>query len=125
MSRTSAELINAIIDVDSSISLTPFIAVANSLVTTHCADEDYTDAQLIEIETWLAAHFYTVREMLPAMEKADDVQVQYQYNIGKNLSSSHYGQTAMLLDFHGGLSLLNSSVESGTARRKISITHWG
>lgn len=115
MARTTDELVEGIIEVDSTISLTPFIDVANALVTQCCTDldEDYEDAQLILIETWLAAHFYTVRDMRTVREKAATVSEQFQSKVDLGFSTSHYGQTAMRVDFKGGLANLDAQSKKG------------
>lgn len=115
MARTTDALVAGIIEVDSNITLTPFIAVANTLVTKCCTDldEDYPAAELIQIETWLAAHFYTVRDMRAEYEKAGSVAQKLQSKVDLGLSTSHYGQTAMTLDYFGGLAKLNEEIKNG------------
>ena len=116
--RTTDALVGGIIEVDASIPLTPFISAANTLVTQCCTDLtiDHTAAQLILIETWLAAHFYSVRDMRPEMEKAGPVSEKFQSKVDLGLATSHYGQMAMLLDFYGGLSALNEKMKKGGGR---------
>lgn len=124
--RTTDELVEGIIEVDSTISLTPFIAAANTLVTRCCTDldEDYTDDELAQIETWLSAHFYTVREGRAFREKAGSVSEETQSKVDLGLSTSHYGQTAMTLDYFGGLSALNDSIKNGTSNT-VGVTWLG
>ncbi len=126
MARTTTDLIEGIIDVESGIPLAPFIDVANMLVTKFCTtlDEDYTTAELIKIETWLAAHFYTVREPRAESEKAGPVSEKKQSKVDLGLSTSHYGQMAMTLDYYGGLAALNERIKKGKANR-IGITWLG
>lgn len=128
MARTTDELVEGIIEVDSAISLTPFIAAANTLVTRCCTgdnvDEDYTDDELTQIETWLAAHFYTVRDMRAEAEKAGSVSQKLQSKVDLGFSTSHYGQMAMALDYQGGLSALNQQIVSGTSNR-VGVTWLG
>jgi hypothetical protein len=115
MARTTDELVEGIIDVDSGDDLTPFINAANSLVTQSCTelDTDYTDAHLIIIETWLSAHFYTIKNMIAERERAGSVEAKYQSKVDLGFSTSHYGQMAMALDFYGGLSALNEKIKKG------------
>jgi len=115
--RTTNALVEAIIEVESGIVLTPFIAAANTLVTKFCTDldEDYTAAELQQIETWLAAHFYTVRDPRADEERAGPVSQRLQSKVDLGLSTSHYGQMAMTLDYYGGLSALNESIKNGTS----------
>ena len=113
--RTTSDLIEEIINVDASISLAPFINVANALVTECCTgyDEEYTDAHLIKIETWLAAHFYTVRDPRAESEKAGSVSEKFQSKVDIGFSTSHYGQMAMRLDYKGGLARLDNKLKKG------------
>jgi len=114
--RTNDELVEGIIEVDENISLTPFISAANALVTQCCTDltVDYTDAHLIVIETWLAAHFYTVRDMRAESEGAGSVNERFQSKVDVGFSTSHYGQMAMRLDYYGGLARLDKKIKKGT-----------
>lgn len=127
MARTTADLVEGIIEVDSSIILTPFIAAANALVTQCCTNLtiDYEAAQLVLIETWLAAHIYTVRDMRVEREKAGPVSAKFQSKVDLGFSTSHYGQTAMRLDFKGGLSSLDVSSKKGGPLPAPSITYLG
>jgi len=115
--RTTAGLVEGIIevDVDSAADLAPFISAANALVTQCCTDldEDYTDAHLVVIETWLAAHFYTVKDMRTVSEKAGPVGERFQSKVDVGFSTSHYGQMAMRLDYYGGLAKLDKRIKSG------------
>ena len=115
MARTDSTKIGLIIDVDANIALDSFISVANALVTQFCTnlDTNYTTDHLIEIETWLAAHFYTVRDMRAESEKAGPVGEKFQSKVDLGFSTSHYGQMAMRLDYYGGLAKLDKRIKSG------------
>lgn len=119
--RTTDELVAGIIEVNVSIPLTPFIFPANELVTEVCVPAAYTDERLELIERFLAAHFYTLRDPRTTDEKAGSVSATYQSKVDLFLSTSHYGQTAMVLDTAGGLAKLNAlqkdpSVDASTTR---------
>lgn len=120
--RTTASAVAEIIEVDTSISLTPFIETANQLVTDVCSDSDYTAAKLELIERWLSAHFYAIRDARVDTEKAGSVSVKYQYKIDLNLKSTHWGQQAMLLDYEGNLAALNKRMETG--QKKTATVTW-
>lgn len=124
--RTTDDLVEGIIEVDSSIVLTPFIGAANVLVTKWCTelDVDYTTDELIQIETWLAAHFYSVRDMRVEKEKAGPVAATYQSKVDLGFSTSHYGQMAMTLDYYGGLAALNKRIKDGNSNI-VKITYLG
>ena len=118
MARTTSDLVSGIIEADSSISLTPFILTANELVTEYCVGVTpaYDATRLELIERWLAAHFYTVRDMRAESEKAGSVSEKKQSKVDLGFDSSHYGQTAMRLDTLGGLSALNEQTKKGSGQ---------
>ncbi len=122
MARTTSTLVEGIIEVYTGITLTPFIDAANMLVTEFCTDltDDYTAAELIQIETWLSAHFYTVKDMRAEMERAGSVQEKLQSKVDLGFDTSHYGQMAMRLDYHGGLAKLNEQTKKGITKRLIT-----
>lgn len=91
----------------------PFIRTASLLVDEHLAPiSPALGASLLkEIETYLAAHFITLYE--PRVKREDGGSVGFSYegaakDGAMGLSSSRYGQTAMMLDPSGTLSALNS-----------------
>ena len=119
MARTTDTAVKGIIDVTSGVDLTPFISVANELVTEVCLDSTpttYDSTRLELIERWLAAHFYTNYEPRAMSEKAGDVAERKQDKVDLGLDSSFYGQTAMRLDTNGGLSKLNEQSKKGSKR---------
>lgn len=116
--RTTDEAVEAIIDVDEDIELTPFIAAASSLVDYIAADDAgalLADSQLLIIETWLSAHFYAVRESRLLREEIGEVRVTYQSKVDLNLAVTHYGQMAMTLDTSGVLKNLNNPKSTNKA----------
>jgi hypothetical protein len=126
MVRTTDALVGGVIEVDASITLTPFINVANELVTECCTGlaTEYTDARLILIETWLAAHFYSVRDMRAVVEKAGPVSEHFQSKVDLGFDTSHYGQMAMRLDTQGGLTDLNEKTKKGISHG-VGVTWLG
>lgn len=125
MARTTAIQVGSIIEVDASIDLTPFISLANELVTERCADAGYSDDRLELIERWLSAHFYTNRDPRATQEKAGPVQETFQSKVDLGLFTSHYGQTAMMLDTAGGLAALNEEIVNPRRARAIGVTWLG
>lgn len=101
MPRTTSNLVAGIIEVDGNISLVPFIAAASVLVDDIAEASGHDAERLTLIETWLAAHFYTVRDPRTVQEKAGPVSATYQSAVALGLFTSHYGQTAMALDTSG------------------------
>jgi hypothetical protein len=135
--RTSAALVAAICEVDEEIPLNPFIDFASTLTdrVERAAEEDElltddpetdgkTRAQkLQQIETLLAAHFYSaLRDMRAVNEKAGSVGAQYQSAVTYRLMLTHYGQMAMTLDETGVLEAVN--LGKGKART-IGVTWVG
>lgn len=117
--RTYADLVQAVIQVDPKIELDPFIAAASSLVDIVAANASFSDDLLQQIETWLSAHIYTIRDPRTTSERAGPVSASYQSAVALGLSTSHYGQMAMILDTSGtlrGLSL---------GRKKAQVTWLG
>jgi hypothetical protein len=113
--RVTAAEVGAIIEVDDAISLTPFINTANLLVTRICSDSDYTAATLKEIELWLSAHFYTIRDPRAEGEGAGPVNARYQGKTAMAFDASTYGQQAMLIDTAGNLLALQKRKGGGSA----------
>lgn len=101
MARTTPLLVAGIIEVDATIPLTPFIAAASAMVDSIAEESGHNADLLQQIETWLAAHFYTVRDPRATQERAGSVAVSYQSAVDLGLSTSHYGQMAMVLDTSG------------------------
>lgn len=128
--RTTTELVAGIIEVDEAISLTPFISAAASLVDRISdyavkndllsdgpnSDDKTRYEKLQEIETFLAAHFYTLRDPRSVSEGAGGVSVSYQSDVSLRLFTSHYGQMACVLDETGILELINSGKKRQEAR---------
>ncbi len=113
MARVTSDDVKKIIETDSSITdFTEFIGAANDLVTELCGTL-YSDARLRMIELWLSAHFYAIRDPRMASESAGGVSGSPQGQTSMALSSTSYGQQAMLLDTKGALAKLNAQVQSG------------
>jgi len=101
---------------DEEDDLEPFIRAANMLVNAHCLTDSegeslgYTDQELKDIETWLAAHFYAVYRPRAFLTQFDTIRDQIESKVALKLDVTRYGQQAMLLDYHGGLSALNNGL---------------
>ena len=108
--------VKEIIEVEATISTTPFIAVANNLINRTCgaAGTTLSEADLTLIETWLAAHFYAIRESRTSSESADGVSDTFQSKVDLGLKLTHYGQMALVLDTTGKL------LNSGTRRPSMT-----
>lgn len=134
--RTNSGLVAGVIEVDASIALAPFISAASTLVDrveksavarNLLLDDPETDGKsrdmkLQEIETFLAAHFYTLRDPRPTAEAAGPVNTSYQSAVDLRLFTSHYGQMACALDETGILEAINAGRPGGA--RKVGL-FWG
>mgnify|MGYP000919659445 CR=1 FL=1 len=56
------------------------------------------DDTLAQIETWLAAHFVSVREPRVEQETVDETTVRYALPRASSITESTYGQVAIALD---------------------------
>ena len=118
--RTTEAAVSGIIEVDSDISLTPFIETASNLTDRVAAASSPPAAATLElIERWLSAHFYTVRDPRPVSERAGSVGETVQSRVDLGLKTSHYGQMAISLDPTGTL----KAISAGT--RQASVTWVG
>jgi hypothetical protein len=118
MPRTSSAAVSAIIEVEPSISVTPFIEVANALVEELLAPTaiGYDATRLELIERWLSAHFYAIRDMRAATEQAKSISQGFQYKVDLYLANTMYGQQVLILDTAGVLAALQKRVIEGTTR---------
>lgn len=124
MSRTSATLVAGIVEWDENIPLTPFIRIANVL-TTWLASADTSSElsadMLREIETNLAAHFYSIRDQLFQAKSTNGATGSFQGQTGAFLQATQYGQAAMILDVTGKLTKRNLEAEGG---KRVATTTW-
>ena len=102
--RTTDSLVQAIITTTVS-DTAPYIGAANVVVTALAGSvcgSSLVEATLIQIETWLAAHFIAVSgvqsEQAVKSLKFEDAQTVYSHSmVGSGVNGSTYGQTANLL----------------------------
>jgi hypothetical protein len=117
--RTTEEAVGAIIEVDSDISLTPFIETGSALTDQVAAAPSPPDATRLElIERYLSAHAYTLRAPRAIQERAGSVGETFQSRVDLGLATSHYGQMAMSLDPTGVLASLSKG-------KKAVGVQWG
>jgi hypothetical protein len=131
--RTTDAAVRGIIETVVTTSLVPFMTAANELVTELCAPvlatdgvtPYYTAARLELIERWLSAHFYTNLDPRAVSEKISVISERFQSKVDLNLATSHYGQTAMILDTKGGLARWNEDIKKGIKRIDARIKWLG
>lgn len=113
MPRTTDEAVAGIIETDEDIPLTPFIEVANELVTEVCGSvTTYTTTRLELIERWLSAHFYAIRDPRSTREEVEGIRDTYESKVDLGFDLTRYGQQAMRLDTNGGLAALNNAIKN-------------
>ena len=102
-------------DTDDSVDISAFITPATLLVDRVAAAANADDSgvtmsddELKEVERWLAAHFYAIREMLPSERKLGDAAEKFQGKTNMHLDATIYGQQAKALDATGELARLGS-----------------
>ncbi len=127
MARTSSTEVGKVIELDTAITdLTPFIESAHELVEELCnpTGSTLTEARLTLIETWLAAHFYATRDQQFSSRNAGSAGGSYQGQTTMMLSSTFYGQQAMLMDTTGALAIWSDQVSKGK-KPTVGITWLG
>lgn len=124
MALTTEAAVAAIIEVDATIPLAPFIEIAAELVTEVTAGAGYTAVRLELIERWLSAHFYAIRDMRAASERAGPVAQSFQFKVGLNLANTMYGQQVMMIDTAGGFAALSKRSEKGQTK-SVSVLWLG
>jgi len=105
--------IRDLIEVKDTDSMRPFLDTANALtdkVAAEDSSDELTDAMLAEIEKYLAAHFAAHRHQQYASESTGGASATYQGQFGMGLSSTQWGQSAMIMDVTGYLRDLDEGV---------------
>ncbi len=115
---TDAE-VREIIDIDVSITnITPFITIANLLVTDKLSDSGLSVEMLKEIERWLSAHFVAIRDPRVKSESIGGISTSYRGTTGEGLKSTLYGQQVIMFDTTGTLA------NFGMKKASISIAEY-
>ncbi len=121
--RTTQEEVRTIIETDSDLNIAPFLDAANALVD-YIVTQDSAgilSAKLKEqIEKWLAAHFYAIRDLQYKEKKTGDASAIFQGRTGMGFDASLWGQQAKALDITGTLQRLDTK-----PRPKASLTWVG
>lgn len=125
MARATDSDVQAVIENVSTISMTPFIATATLLtdrISTADTDSLLSSAELTQIEIYLAAYLYAIRDPQKSNEKTGKASQKFQGTTAMFFEANHWGQTAMLLDVTGYLTGLNDQAKKGP--KKVGIA-WG
>lgn len=111
MSRVTEQQVREIIDDDTDISMQPFIDVAGVLtdrVESEDSENRLSSDELIQIEKWIAAHAYAIRDHQFASKSTGGASAQFQGQTGMRLEATLWGQMALALDCTGYLASLQS-----------------
>lgn len=124
MARTDADQVKGVLlldyDTRNSPSLTPFIRGASLIVdrVATCAiakGKTLTAEELVEIETWLAAHAYAMSDQPYSEKKTEKAMGKFQGQTKMYLEATKYGQMAISLDPSGCL----AAIASGRRRARV------
>lgn len=127
MARTTDALVQAVLQDDfgtrldgSTPSLTRYVQAATLIVDrvdTCATNRGYTltSDELAEIETWLAAHYYTRSDKTYASRSTGRASGAFHGQTGMHLEASFYGQTAMELDPSGCLKAITMGQRAGAS----------
>ena len=118
MARIGELDVRAIVSTNSEISINPFIGVASRLtdyVDSCDSDSVLSVLTLKDIELFLAAHFYSLRDQLYSSKKTEDASAEFQTGVKGtgSLDTTDYGRNAMLIDVTGCLAKLNEQAKKG------------
>lgn len=126
MPRTRDDEVQQLVEVDADLNLASFIATASSIVDD--LEEEHpgklSTAKLALVESWLAAHFYSLRDQQYSSKSIGGASGSFQGQTGMGFSSTFYGQTAMRLDRTGYLAKLDKEATEG-GKRKIQLEWLG
>jgi hypothetical protein len=105
--RTTDAKVRDIIETDIKVSVQPFIDAATALVdyvVTKDSDGILNTALLLQIETYLAAYYYAIKDGQYQSEKNESASATYQTGVsGKGLELNDWGRAAIALDVTGTL----------------------
>ena len=124
MARTDADMVKAVMlpgkdyDTTAAPSLTRFINMATALTdrVNTCATGrglTLTTAELLEIETLLAAHFYQASDQGYTSKGTKGASASFHGQTGMRLEGTKYGQAALTLDISGCLGSLGKARARG------------
>lgn len=106
--RTEECKVREIIDTDPDLDILPFITYANTMtdkIATRATDMaiTVTAAELLLIETYIAAHFYALKDPQYIEKQTGKARAVFQGQTGMALNSTFWGQMALAMDPTGVL----------------------
>lgn len=117
--RADATEVRTLLKCAATVDLTTFIAIANTLVDDLLGSSSLSVNALKWIETYLAAHFYTLTEERGALasDSFGDATERY-HNIYKaGLNATRFGQQAIVYDSTGTLARETAKAEKSQIQR--------
>lgn len=126
MAFTTSEKVRQVLQAEKQVGedadLNRYITTANSLLTYVIGKDTaglLTSSLKIEIETYLAAHFYHLADPQVQSESYGGASATYQGTSGEGLKGSWWGQQAIALDVTGEL------LKLANGKRTASMTWLG
>ncbi len=116
---TPTDVEGIIRDYNTSIDLTPFITMANTLadkVSSEDTGGELNAAQLFEIERLLSAHFYDQRDHEVDSSFTEKAGGKHTGQYGMHLERTRHGQDALMFDTTGYL----RKISKGIVRAKVA-----
>lgn len=101
MARVVPGEVEELVSNPDDIDLDVFIRGANLVVTQVLGDSGLPTTLLKEIERWLAAHFFCIRDPRAQSEKIGSASITYQGKTGMGLEHTSFGQQVLILDTTG------------------------
>jgi len=114
MPRVSEDQVRGVTNEPSTVDASQAIDAATLFVDEELVGKGPSDARLVQIELYLAAHFLaiTTREGPLAAETMGDASERYHNIYTAGLRSTRFGQQAVLLDTSGTLAAIASKSEN-------------
>jgi len=111
--RTNENLVREVIDTDPNMDMSVFLQAASALVdrleeVATGNSQTVTAVLLKNIETYLAAHLYAIRDQQPTQSSTQKAEMSFQGKWGFGLNHTSWGQVAVTLDWTGFLADLTS-----------------
>jgi len=109
--RVTEAQVREIVQTDPTLSIAPFLELANVLVDDiHSNDSEtlLSDTLLIQLEKLLAAHYYLLRDPMYKSKKTGQAEGEFQGETGKGFDSTLFGQAAKSLDRTGYLASMDT-----------------
>lgn len=122
MARTGEDDVREIINNGADIGVQVCIETASALVDlveSNDSSNTLNAKTLRLIETWLAAHFYGIRDPQYQEKRTEKAEAVYQGRTDLGFDSNYWGQTAMRLDVTGYLSRINDEAKKGGKRQPV------